>query len=113
MMEIQDLWNQLTEFVRQLGREERLIIGFVALAILVAIAVYSVRRVRRGIEQTIPTISDHLTDFRRMRDEGEIDEKEFNRVITTVSDRALDKPIQQVKDRPLPPESSESRQQGA
>ncbi len=112
-MSNQNIWNQLTDYLRLIGREERLIIGFVALASLIAISVYAVRKVRRGIEQANPTISDHLTDFRRMRDEGEINEKEFNRVMTSVSDQALNKTALQIKEPPILPESSESPHQGA
>jgi hypothetical protein len=85
MIGIQDLWRQLQTAVQRFGWEEKLIVGLLALAILIVTAVYVIRRFRGWVQQPNPSLSDHVTDFRRMRDAGQIDESEFHRVINTAS----------------------------
>jgi len=95
-----------------LGWEERLIIGVVILAIMVAIAVYVVRRVRSWLQQPTASISDHLTDFRKMRDAGQLDEKEFTRVMNTVSQRELEGAAPPKQEPPTQSESLTSPTEG-
>jgi uncharacterized membrane protein len=108
-MNPQNIWERINTTVQRFGWEERLVIFVLILASLIAVAVYVARRVRRGFEQSTPTISDHLTDFRRMRDEGQIDDKEYNRVINAVSQSDLNEQFRISKDdtstpaKPLPP----------
>lgn len=85
MIGIQDLWRQLQTAVQRFGWEEKLIVGLLVLAILIVTAVYVIRRLRGWMQQPNPSLSDHVSDFRRMRDSGEIDETEFHRVINTAS----------------------------
>ena len=84
-MLLQGLWQRWVETVQQLGWEERLVIGLVGLASLIAIAVYAIRRVRAGIRRPTASLHEHLGDFRRMREKGQLDDQEFTRVVNTVS----------------------------
>jgi hypothetical protein len=84
---MQGIWERIVQTVQGFGWEEKLVIGLVGLAILTAIAIYAVRRVRSGLTAPMRTVTDHLTDFRRMRDSGELDEQEFSRVINVVSEQ--------------------------
>ncbi len=82
---MQGFWQRLSQPFQQLPTEERLIILSVVLACLVAIAVYVIRRVRGDIYSTTPPVTDHLSEFRRMREAGHLDEREYSRVVQTIS----------------------------
>ena len=111
-MWIQDNLRRLQETIQRLGWEERLIIGIVVLAILITIAVYVVRRVRHWLQQPNASISDHLTDFRRMHEAGEIDDTEFNRVVNSVSRQELDRSVPPETKPPVQSENLPSPTQG-
>lgn len=108
----QDIWTRLQETIKRLGWEERLIIGVVILASLVAVALYAVWRVRNWMRQPIPSLSEHLTEFRRMRDAGEIDDKEFHEVVNTASRQRSDRQAIPAQPRPVQPENVPSPTQG-
>jgi hypothetical protein len=111
-MWIQNNWRRLQETIQQFGWEERLIIGIVLLAILIAIAVYVVRRMRQWLQQPNASISEHLSDFRRMRDAGELDEKEFSLVVNTFSRREKKGEIPGQKEPPAHSENLPSPTEG-
>ncbi len=111
-MWIQNNWRRLQETIQQFGWEERLIIGIVLLAILITIAVYVVRRVRQWMQQPTASISEHMNDFRRMRDSGELDDKEFSRVVNTVSRQEIEGLIPPQKEPPAHSENLPSPSEG-
>jgi hypothetical protein len=109
---IKDNWQRLQQAVQQFGWEERLVIGLVGLAMLIAIAVYVVRRTRNMISNSNPSWSEHLSEFRRMRDKGEIDDNEFNRVVTTASRQHADAIAAPPKEPPPTAEGEASPTEG-
>lgn len=82
---MQRTWSQFIEKLQSLPNEERIVIGLVGIACLVAIAIYCIRRVRGQMRQPLATTADHLSEFRRMRESGAIDDKEFDRVVRSMS----------------------------
>jgi hypothetical protein len=112
MIANQTIWNRFGQTIRGLGWEERMVIGVVGLAILIAVAIYVVRRLRHGFANPTVTLSEHLTDFRRMRDIGQIDEQEFHRVVNAVSQHDLREPFRPPVSPPPQPENPVPPQQG-
>jgi hypothetical protein len=87
---MQGFWQRISQPFQQLPNEERLIILAVVLACLVAIAVYVTKRIRGGIYDTTPSITEHLSEFRRMREAGQLDPTEYSRVVQSIS--SIDQP---------------------
>jgi uncharacterized membrane protein len=66
----------------------RAVLWISVLLIMLAVGYYLVRRFRDRIDDDRPTASELLTNFREMRQEGDISEAEF-RTIKTVLGRKL------------------------
>jgi len=65
----------------------QLVLGVAVLAILVAIGVYWVGRIRTAAVQKEPSASDLLTKFREMHSRGVLSDEEFRTIKTTLTDR--------------------------
>jgi hypothetical protein len=68
--------------------EARLVVAVAGLAILVTVGLYVVLRVRGVAMEEMPDALEHLSEFRRMRDEGAIAEEEYQRLKQTVAEQS-------------------------
>ncbi len=82
---MQGQWQRWLSGLQHLPAEERLVISLFVLACMVVIAVYFVQKVRGQIRRAPDPITDYLGDFRKMRDDGQIDEVEYRQVAQTIS----------------------------
>ena len=81
------------------------IIGIAGLIILLCVAYYCLNLLRNmATGQTADGISDHLADFRRLRDEGKLGEDEYERVTNSIPGQE----INFEEDKPPPPGTDQS-----
>jgi uncharacterized protein HemX len=64
-----------------------LVFGFAVLAVLVAVGVYLVGKIRNEAVQKEPPASELLTKFREMHSRGVLSDEEFRTIKTTLKDR--------------------------
>ncbi len=69
--------------------EARIVIGLAVVAVMVTVLVYLAQRLRRIATQTMPGAVDYLGEFREMKEQGAIDDEEFSRLRTTLSEQAV------------------------
>jgi Zn-dependent protease with chaperone function len=105
---LREFWTDLTEI-----REARMVVWLTLLAIVLSIGIFVVKWIRDmflGINQASPT--DHLTGFRALREQGKIDDEEYQRLRSTVSKKVAPQiepekvDFQEISD-PVKPRSSE------
>jgi len=65
----------------------QLVVGIAALAILVAIGIYLVGKIRAETVQKEPPASELMTKFREMHSRGVLSDEEFRTIKTTLTDR--------------------------
>jgi len=65
---------------------EHLVIWLALLAMLVAVVVYVIGKVRGEPAQQEPTASDLISKFREMHSKGELSDAEFRTIKTTLAD---------------------------
>lgn len=75
----------MTEFLTTSAA--RVVLSLTALAILVAIGYYIVRKVRDSIDEEDPTANDWLSEFRQLHQSGKMSEFEFRRVKKTLGEQ--------------------------
>ncbi len=75
----------MTEFLTTSAA--RVVLSLTALAILIAIGYYIVRKVRDSIDEEDPTANDWLAEFRRLHRSGKMSEFEFRRVKKTLGEQ--------------------------
>ncbi|MGO9112405.1 MAG: hypothetical protein ACLP9L_24505 [Thermoguttaceae bacterium] len=66
---------------------QQLVLGVAALAILVAIGIYWVGKIRAKAVQKEPSASELLTKFREMHSRGVLSDEEFRTIKTTLTER--------------------------
>ncbi len=78
--------DQLKNQVESLMKvtEFRFVIWLTGLAVLVAIAIYVVLKIRGQVSGNMQVSEDHLAKFRKLHQQGAIDDKEFVRVKSVV-----------------------------
>ncbi len=65
----------------------RVVLSLTAIAILVAIGYYIVRKFRDSMESEEPTANDWLAEFRRLHQAGKMSELEFRWVKKTLGEK--------------------------
>lgn len=65
----------------------RVVLSLTAMAILIAIGYYVVRKFRDSMESEEPTANDWLTEFRRLHQAGKMSELEFRWVKKTLGEK--------------------------
>ena len=65
------------------------------LLIATTIVYYLAKKVRAEMELKDPTANDHLSDFRRLHQDGKISEREFRRVKRTLTEKLQEELKQQ------------------
>lgn len=65
----------------------QLVIWLSALAVLVAVAVYVIMRIRTAPVQSEPVASEMLSKFRELRGQGDLSEEEFRTIKTTLAEQ--------------------------
>lgn len=79
----------------------RFVLGAGIILALSVILVYVIRKFRgMALGRDDVSIMDHLQDFRQMRAEGQIDEKDYRRLKSQLSKQALEETIKQKKPGP-------------
>ena len=72
----------------------RLVIGFAIVVILILVLVYVVKKFRvMAFGHEDASMLDHLGDFREMRDTGQIDEGDYRKLKSQLSQQALKETI--------------------
>jgi hypothetical protein len=79
---IESKWQQLMSIP-----EARWVVWTTILAIIVLVAVFVVMRFRNMAIGKLELLEDPLSEFRRMRDEGALDDKEFASVRSTMLEK--------------------------
>jgi len=72
----------------------QIVLGLAGIAVVVAIGVYVVARVRSEWIESKPETSELITNFRELRDSGELSEKEYR----TIKGMLADKLTHELKD---------------
>jgi hypothetical protein len=72
----------------------QIVFGLAGIAVVVAIGVYVVARVRSEWIESKPETSELITNFRELRDSGELSEKEYR----TIKGMLADKLTRELKD---------------
>jgi hypothetical protein len=72
----------------------QIVLGLAGIAVVVAIGVYVVARVRSEWIESKPETSDLITNFRELRESGELSEKEYR----TIKGMLADKLTRELKD---------------
>jgi hypothetical protein len=72
----------------------QIVFGLAGIAVVVAIGVYVVARVRSEWIEGKPETSDLITNFRELRDSGELSDKEYR----TIKGMLADKLTRELKD---------------
>ncbi len=81
-------------------REARFVIAAAVLVSLVLILVYVIQKLRGlALETRQVDYTEHLTQFRKMHEEGQLNDQDFRRVKQHIS--------KQVKEKPTPHDSEE------
>jgi hypothetical protein len=65
----------------------QVIVGLAGIAIVVTIGVYVVARVRSEWIESKPETSDLITNFRELRESGELSEKEYRTIKGMLADK--------------------------
>jgi len=65
----------------------RAIILTAVLAVLIAVGIYVILRVRQSIRETGPTASELITNFREIHAEGKLDDEEFREIKSKLGER--------------------------
>ena len=73
----------------------QIVIWFAAAAIVVAIGIYVVGRVRAGMRTTETPVNDMLTNFRELHSRGELSDGEYRTIKATLSAK-LDQEIKDI-----------------
>jgi len=76
----------MTDFLLQ-SPAARLVVGIAVVAILVAIGIYVVGRVRTSFREDGSTTNDLLTNFRELHSRGELSDGEYRTIKATLSAR--------------------------
>jgi hypothetical protein len=72
----------------------QIILGLAGIAVVVAIGVYVIARVRAEWIESKPETSELITNFRQLRDSGELSDKEYR----TIKGMLADKLSRELKD---------------
>jgi hypothetical protein len=62
------------------GTETRLVVLTAAVAILIAVGIYVVAKVRRSFMESGPPASDLITNFRELHSQGELSDEEYRNI---------------------------------
>ena len=81
---------KLSEWWESVPREEKFVVYGLILAILITVAYYVIKKLRGETRGDIPSTTDYLGAFRELHSEGTIDEVEFEKLKTTISQQTLD-----------------------
>ena len=80
-------------------RPVQVIFGLATVAILIAVGVYLVGRIRDGFNDQTGSTSDALSTFRELHDEGELSDEEYRNIKAKLSAN-LQRELQQPRRKP-------------
>ncbi|HEX3871561.1 MAG TPA: SHOCT domain-containing protein [Pirellulales bacterium] len=70
--------DSLSEFLT--SRPAQLVILTAAVAVLIAIGIYIIGKMREKVRETGPSASDFMTNFRELHAQGELSDEEFRTI---------------------------------
>lgn len=68
----------------------QLVIGLAITAMLIAVGVYVIQKVRNGDGEETPTASSLLTNFRELHAEGDLSDEEYRTIKAVLSEQLQD-----------------------